>query len=361
MERTVVLYINTLAYGGAERVMVQLANGLALNGYRIILITTYHREKEYCVSKGIERIVLESGNTVRNGIRKNLGYIAKIRAICRNNDAVVIVSFMREPNVRALLATIGLKTRSLISVRCDPSREYPGLIGKLMRMLLLPMSDGCVFQTEDAKKCFPSKLIKKSRVILNPVAKEFFDVRQENPHNIVTVCRLDRQKNISLLIRAFARIEDKYPEEKLLIYGEGSSRNELEKLISSLQLNEKVILMGNSANIPEVLSKAKIFALASDFEGLPNALMEALAVGVPSVATDCPCGGPRILIEDGINGLLVPVNDEVILAEAIGTLLSNQELSYRLGNEAVKRAREQYYPKVILNQWLDFIEDTVGK
>ena len=361
MTSTIVLYISTLAYGGAERVMSQLANGLSAKNYRVILVTTYHWENEYPVDKMVERIVLEPGDTVRNGIRKNIGYISMIRRICRENGALLVISFMKQPNVRALLATIGLGTKSIVSVRNDPLREYPGITGRLMRRFLLPLADGCVFQTADAENCFPAKLRRKSRIILNPVKKEFFAVKRENPQNIVAVCRLEYQKNVGLLIRTFSRIAEEHPAEKLLIYGEGSCRDELEKLIDKLQLGDRVKLMGTSTNIPEVLSKAKIFALTSDYEGLPNALMEALAVGVPSIATDCPCGGPRTLIENGINGLLVPVNDELILAEAIGMLLSNGELSCRLGNEAVKRAREQYFPEVILDQWLDFIECIVGK
>ena len=127
-------------------------------------------------------------------------------------------------------------------------------------------------------------------------------------------------------------------------------------MITSLQLDGRVILKGRSTNIPEVLSEAKIFALASDFEGLPNALMEALAVGIPSIATDCPCGGPRVLIEDGVNGRLVPVGDENKMAEALDMLLADSKYAARLGSEAAVRAAEQFRSDVVIDQWREMIE-----
>lgn len=360
MKEAIVLYINILAGGGAERVMAQLANGLSARGYRVILVTTYIRTNEYPIDQKVERIILEHGNTVRNGLRKNIGYIAKLRGICHDNHAGIIVSFMREPNVRALLAAIGTGTKNIISVRNDPIKEYPGPAGRFMRSFLLPMADGCVFQTEDAQKAFPERLRMKSRIILNPVAKEFFGIKRECPRHVITVCRLAPQKNIGLLIRAFARLSEKYPDEKLLIYGEGDSRGECERLIGSLNLDDRIKLMGTSTEIPEVLSKAKIFALSSDYEGMPNALMEALAAGVPSIATDCPCGGPGILIEDGVNGLLVPVGDEDKMAGALDVLLSNPKYAERLGAAAAARASGQFGSDVVLEQWREMIEETAS-
>ena len=175
MKRNIVLYISQLADGGAERVMTLLANELTVKNYRVILVTTYHRENEYPVEKDVERIVLESVDSVQNGFRKNIGYILKLREICRNNQADVVISFLREPNVRALLATIGTGTKNIISVRSNPLKEYGGITERIIRRFLFPLADGCVFQTEDAKKAFPERLNKKSRVILS--GKSFYYVK----------------------------------------------------------------------------------------------------------------------------------------------------------------------------------------
>ena len=240
MKNTIALYIGSLAIGGAERVISQLANGLVAMEYRIILITTYQKMNEYAIRDGVERIILDQGSTTHNGLGKNIKYIMQIREICRNNNVAIIISFMREPNVRALLATVGLRTKNIISVRNDPLREYPGFIGKLICKCLFPIADACVFQTEKAKSFFPVGIRKKSRVILNPIAKEFFSVKRNDLQNVVTVCRLEQQKNIGLLIRAFAKIEKEYPAEKLLIYGEGEQKRELKALIDKLAKGESI-------------------------------------------------------------------------------------------------------------------------
>ena len=353
-------YINAIHEGGAERVMVNLAKQFTEVGYDVILVTSFSDSWEYQISPLVHRISMEAVEIKQNRLARNVRRISKLRDICRKEKPDVLISFMQEPNFRALLASIGLPLKTIVSVRNDPAREYAGKIGRFVGKVLLPMADGCVFQTEQAKAWFPVRLQKKSAIIMNEVSETFFDTVRENVANVVTVGRLNKQKNHELLLRAFSRISAKHPSEKLLIYGEGDQRALLAETIASLGLEGRVVLMGSTSQVAKALSEARIFVLSSDYEGMPNALMEALAVGVPSISTDCPCGGPQMLIEHEKNGLLVPVGDEVALAAAMDKLLSNKEYAEALG-AAARESAKRYTPREIFEEWRAYVENICVK
>jgi glycosyltransferase involved in cell wall biosynthesis len=191
---------------------------------------------------------------------------------------------------------------------------------------------------------------------MNQVSDSFFDVeRGGEPHDIVSVGRLTAQKNQALLIRAFARIAGR-TKEKLRLYGAGELREELQALIESLGLSERVRLMGLSGNVAGDVRNARMFVLSSDYEGLPNALLEAMAMGLPCVSTDCQGGGPAMVIENGVNGLLTPIGDEEALAAAMLRLLQNPEEAEAMGR-AAKKAAERFRPDAVFEQWRQYAED----
>ena len=200
---------------------------------------------------------------------------------------------------------------------------------------------------------------KKSRIIYNAVKKDFYDIiREPDLHRIVTCGRLQPQKNHILLIDAFALIAESFPEVSLHIYGNGFMKDEIQQYIEKKELAQRVILEGPTADVPSVLKNAGMFVLSSDYEGMPNALMEALAAGVPSVSTDCPCGGPRMLIKDGENGILVPVGDVEALANSMTRLLEEPGLSDNIGAVARGYAKS-YLPEKVHNQWENYIKEIV--
>lgn len=351
----IMFYINTIHYGGAERVIVNLANEFLNRGYETVFITSYKVNQEYFLNKKILRLSLEEKKSEESFIKRNITRTLRLRKICRDQKPDILVSFMAEPNFRAIMATRFMKINNLISVRNDPNKEYPSFFYRFVARMLYPFASGCVFQTEDAKKWFSKRIQEKSKIILNHVDEKFYKVNYTGTRkNIVTVGRLEAQKNHEMLIRGFALIADEFPSENLLIYGEGSQLKELKTLSSSLGLNNRVFFMGTANNIQEKIKDAKLFVLSSDYEGLPNALMEAMALGIPVVSTDCPCGGPRMLIDDKINGLLVKTSDVHGLSKAMRKILIESSFASILSEKAKIKAQEFESHKVF-EKWENYI------
>ena len=321
--KKILFYINTLENGGAERAICNTASYFAEHDWKVILLTSYRVEKEYTYSDKIQRVIIEQTRTNDSAIRRNLNRIKAIRKICKDYKIDIAVSFMREPNFRLVLATWGIKTKAVISVRNDPNREYSGTVGKVVGKILLPCADGAVFQTEDAKRWFPKKLQRKAKVIYNVVDSKFFETTYCGEHDIITVGRISPQKNHTMLIKAFKKVHDEFPEERLVICGRTQTEMGIKELIEKLELEDSVILLGQRENVPEILSKAKLFVLSSDYEGMPNALMEAMAVGVPAISTDCPCGGPKELFGEELKNCLIPVGDIDALAKKMISFLQD--------------------------------------
>lgn len=351
----IMFYINTLGGGGAERVISQLANRFFESGNEVVMVLSYPVENEYPLVSGVKKVYLEQQERGQSRVMRNISRIQELRKLCKAFSPDVMISFMQEPNFRAILATIGLPVKTIVSVRNDPNREYAGKIGRFVGKHIMPLADGCIFQTEEAKQWFPKKLQDKSTIIMNEVSDSFFEVQRKPSPNVVTVGRLAEQKNQAMLIRAFAKIASKFPEQNLLIYGSGDYTELLKNEINGLQLEDRVFLMGSTSQVQEVLAQAGVFVLSSDYEGMPNALMEAMAAGVPSISTDCPCGGPRMLIRNGENGLLVPVGDENALSAAMERLLSNRSFAEKIGKQAQEDAK-RYEPKVIFREWKAFVD-----
>lgn len=350
-------YIDSMHKGGANRVMANLTDYFANSGYDVILVNDIlsgQRDPEYPVNPLVNRVILDVHCSSK--AFSNLKRITKLRELIKAEKPDSVVSFMGPPNIRMLLASAFLKCRTVVSVRNDPTKEYGvSWIKRMIANAVFLLADGCVFQTEDASLYFNRWVRRKSKVIVNPVNEAFYGVdRSDTPRNIVTVGRLVPQKNHILLIDAFAKIADEFPEENLIIYGEGPLREEMEKQIADLQLTNRIFLPGSTSRVPEVLSEAKLFVLSSDYEGMPNALMEAMAVGVPVISTDCPCGGPRSLVESESQGQLVPCGDAVALSNCMKAILSSQKLQQELSIGAKKRAYD-FLPERVFRQWEGFV------
>lgn len=356
----ILFYINTLGHGGAERVMANLANTFADSyAYDITLVTSKREETEYALSPNVKRVNLLDDYS-GNAVVRNFKLLFELRALLKREKPDVAISFLPAPNYRLLLASVGLPVKKIVSVRNDPNREYPNFINKFIAKNLYNIADKVVFQTEDAQKWFPKLIQGKSVIIMNQVDNKFYNTERDTlTKDIVSVGRLTKQKNQRLLIEAFNDIRDK-TEHNLIIYGDGEMREELEALVSELGLQERVLLPGNTDNVVDILKTAKLFVMPSDYEGMPNALLEAMAMGLPCISTDCPCGGPRMIIKDGENGVLVPTMDKDALVSAIINLINNEEKLNELGQKA-KAAALAFSPSVIIKDWENCILSLVKK
>lgn len=352
----VLMYIESFRRGGAERVFAYLANHFCSDSTSVVLVNDFVTDssiEEYPLDSRIYREYIQVSN--RGGrIVKNFYRMHKLRMIIRREKPDLVISFLRGPVTRMLLATVLMDVIKVVSVRNDPYHEFgPSRINKFVYGNLLRMADGCVFQLPEAANYFPKAVQKQMAVIKNPVKSSFFSVKRScSVSDIVTFGRLEEQKNHFLLIDAFSKIAKDFPEENLVIYGEGELRESLVDHIKKIGLIDRVFLPGNISDTASKLSTCKVFVLSSNFEGMPNALLEAMAAGVPIVSTDCPCGGPRELLRSG-GGLLVPVGDCDSLADALTWVLSNYQKAVDMGMMAHQQAL-LFKEDIVLKQWDDY-------
>ena len=367
MSRKILFHHNCLEQGGAERVISNLANEFCRNGDDVIVATEWQGEDEFALEPGVRRIHVGLSAEQENKSRPAKIYyrLANLKKLLKEEKPDVAIGFTRKPLYRLLMAAKGLKTPVIIAVRTDPKGHYDTLTDRIGIPLLMPRADGAVFQTSGQRDFFPTYIRERSTIILNPVSDKYLDAKEvEVKHKtIVHSGRLVDFKNQPLLIRAFLKVHEKHPDYSLLIYGPDSfdgTKEILEDIIKTNKAEDFVKLMGGSDDLENELPNGEIYAFSSDWEGLPNALIEAMSLGLPVVATDCPCGGPATLIEDGVNGLLVPVGDETKMAEAICRLIEDKEFASKLGRKAREITQIVNGP-AITEQWREYIERIIEK
>lgn len=366
--KKIVFHLNCLERGGAERVVANLSGQFVQNGYQVWIATEWQGEDEYEIDPRIRRVHvgLSKKQEIHGRIGKFVDRIWNLRRFIQKIEPDIVIAFARRANYRALTATIGMKTPVLISVRINPIGFYDFLSDKIQIPILFRRAAGCVFQTQEQQAFFPEFIQKKSRIILNPINRKFIGnpipSEEEREKAVVHSGRLVDFKNQLLLIRAFVRVHEQHPDYVLKIYGPDAfdgTREQLEALIEEKDAEHYIFLMGASAQLEKDLIGGAVAAFSSDYEGMPNAMLEAMALGLPVVATDCPPGGPRMVIENEKNGLLVPVRDELALANAINRLIEDRALATRLGAQAAKIG-EAAAPQRIFEQWRDYIEELIG-
>lgn len=353
----ILFYIGNLRKGGAERVVVTLSNNLVKSN-DVTIITTTDEKVEYELDKNVNIFNLKDFKGNKNSLSKNIIYLKKLSKYIRKINPDIILGFLPEPSYRLLLLKPFIKTPVIISDRNDPKIEYASFKSKIIMKWLYHRADGFVFQTSEAQNYFSKKIQSKSTVIANPVDDKFFNVNYcgEKSKEFINVGRLNKQKNQILLIESFKEVVKKYPDYKLLIYGDGNMKEEISSYIIKNKLNDNVKLCGNVDNIENVLKDKKGFILSSKYEGMPNALMEAMAVGMPCISTDCPCGGPRELIDNNKNGLLVENDNKDELIFSISMLIENNDKCKQLSKKA-KEKMKNYSCNKIVNKWFNFMKE----
>jgi glycosyltransferase involved in cell wall biosynthesis len=332
-----------LSGGGAERFTVTFANALQQDSnYLVYLLTSRKQENEYPLSKDVSRYCILTKSFLKN--------IFIVRNFLIKNDIDTAVAIGIYCNLILCAANILLKTKVIISERNAPQQDKISFFSKVLRKCLYWNADFYIFQTKGAQSFYSKQIQKRSAVIHNPVIENLPQRSDVCIKEIVAVGRLMPQKNYPLLINAFANVVKTHPEYKLRIFGQGILLPQLQELTEKLKLTDKIIFEGFCSNVHQAIKDSDIFVMTSDFEGMPNSLMEAMAMGFPVISTDCPAGGPAELIQNDRNGLLVKVRDVKGLVDSILRLIEDNDLKIRLQTNA-KNIRNTHCTTEIIKAW----------
>ena len=358
----IVFFIGGLSGGGAERVVCNLASFLANRNHFVTILSMADDEATYGLANSVKRIDLISQSERKNVLYDFLVRYWRLIKYVRNSDDDVFVVFLPITILMFFSIRWLTKAKVIASERNLPS-TYPGWQQVLLRKMA-GCANGWVFQTEEQKRWYNVSMGISQVVIPNAANFKFQSgstiAISERKKVIVNVGRLKPQKNQALLLKAFALIKDKYPDYILSIYGDGPLQNNLLTLARELRIERKVNFHGFVKDISPEILKSSVFVLSSDFEGMPNALMEAMALGIPCISTDCGGGGAKALIENEKNGLLVPCNDEHALANAICRILDNQPFAETIGLEA-REICKNLSPEKVYGEWEKFIFNIISQ
>ena len=351
-----------MGMGGAERVISILSKGLADKGHSVS-IGMFHVTPQTSAYALDERVALDNITSCRFSTPKQIkATLRNLETYLKKVSPDVVISFTNIVCAQVSIVCKKMGIPIIFSERNDPRRLLKGVKDKLFQQLLIWNVRDVVFQTEGAKRLYPKRIGKKSQVILNPVDTSKFPpyYEGERKKEIVSVGRLEPQKRQDVLIRAFAIVAQKHPEFVLKIYGQGTQEAALQELIRQLQLEDRVFLMGTRNNIFDHINESAMFAFSSDFEGLPNALIEAMALGLPCVSTRCSPGGAEEVIKDGENGYLVPCGDVECLGNTMLQMLENYDASLEMGKKA-RAIKTRVDREEIIDAWERFIYGVVNR
>lgn len=294
-------------------------------------------------------------------IDKLLRYGA-LRRLVRESRPDLVLALPEDIGVFVIpsLAATGIPV--VVSERNDPRTMPWKLATRILRRLVYPFAAGFVFQTKGAASYFPRAIQDRGIVLPNPLDLERLPEAHvgERRKEVVAAGRLDKQKNFSLMIRAFARFHQTHPDYVLTIYGEGRERGRLESLANSLFEPGIVTLPGRSDALLREINGAAMFVLSSDYEGMPNVVIEAMALGMPVVSTDCPSGGSAYLIDSGRNGVLVPVGDVEGLGNAMRHVADDPTYAKGLGENALTIIR-RLDAAVVVSRWSEYLNDVIER
>lgn len=400
--KKVLMVMPHMVGGGAERVAAQIMNKLNERGYdtRFILTTAKKNEvvrsdlnektelillteemKAETTGQKLSHLPARAYSTVFGKLyEKQNKYvpasvgkatiewqyhrkIAWLRRYLLDNPDMTVIVFLQPSIPMVLLAVQGLPNKIIISERADPNRLMKKRYGKPFIEKYYTRADAVVFQTEDAKSVYPETVSAKGTIIPNPLKdnlpKPYHGKRNKN---ITTFCRISNQKNLALLVDAFAKVHKDHPDYTLRVIGDAPNDEGEQVLkainsqIEELNLQDAVKLEPFMANVHEAIIKDAMYVNSSDYEGISNAMLEAMAIGMPVVCTDCPIGGAKATITDVENGLLVPIQDAESLSKAINRVIEEDDLADKLSYNACKLRDELSLDK-ITDQWISLLGD----
>ncbi len=338
--------------GGSERVCTLIANSFAAKGYDVFFYAIHSEKREYYID---ERVKYIYGGF--KGANKAIGFLKrtlKLRRFLRKEHIEVFISFIYEEGVATYKSR---KIKKIFSLRNDPSR----IRNSKQKMIekLYADADRVVFQTEDAMNFYDSSVSSHGIVIPNPIKDNLPLWDSYNCKKVIIAAgRLSPQKNFHMLIKAFGKFWTEHNDYSLVICGDGDLLEQLQEYANQLGVSSSVFFPGHVSDLHERMAKSAIYVSSSDFEGLSNSMLEALAIGIPTICTDCPVGGARAYIKDGVNGFLVPVNDDEKLSMRLAEIADDPSLGRRFSEES-KKIRKELSTSIICDQWEEVLKSSV--
>ena len=386
--------------GGAERVISILSSALVKRGFDVTLILTHQKMDEVYlrdIAEKVQVISLEDQiegmltepiearlcmlyarflgkassvfqrkvsdtSLIQKYYARNYAKVSWLKGYFKKHRKCTVISFLYDSIFLSMLS-VSRENTVIISERGDPKQSLASKTTMAFLHSMFPKADHVVFQSPDVQKWYETNMGVKGQVIFNPVKSDLPErYVGERQKKIVNFCRISDQKNLELLIEAFLKLHQDYPEYELYIYGDAvgnGAEGYLEKIkdiIEKKDVDHSIHLFGGCSDIHEKIRDYAMFVSSSDFEGMSNSMLEAMAIGLPVVCTDCPAGGARAVIRDHENGILVPVRDAERMYQAMREVIEKPELANHLSQNAVCIREEQSLEKII-EKWMEIIHD----
>lgn len=350
----IIVFVDNLYDGGGGRVASILSNALS-DEYEVYCVTKESGIR-YPLKDCVQYYTLDVHfKFLKLEILLRLfSYIRLIRKI--RPDLIISLGYVSKYTTLAKILTGHGHFKTINSERSDPYLVPSSIFMRWIRDCCYAKADVLVCQTDRVKQYFRKRIKIKTIVIPNPITPDLPYWNGIDSFDIVAACRLDGQKNLPMLIDAFGQLHEFFPQYRLHIYGEGPLEYRLKKMISDRHLHGCVELKKFTTHLHEILSHSFMFVSSSDHEGLSNSMLEALAIGIPTVCTDIPTGGASMFIKDKQNGMLTPVKDSTKFFYAMKYLIEHKELLSGISNCAIK-IRNVLAVQKIINIWMKTINE----
>lgn len=346
--------ITSITDNGVTRVVSILLDHIDYSKYDVSVLLTRKVPRKRTLNEKAR--IIEVTKDICSGLLGKFRNVSELHGILKKENFDVIIALGDYAAMYVLLACRGIRAKKIVSERNDPNREPEKKVFRKLRDKVYKKADMIVCQTNDAAAYF-SDIVKQRVIIHNPISENLpVSDRKKVTKRIVNFCRVDKQKNLELLIDAFGDFAEKHPDYSLEIYGNGPEKQNVEAYAHASAAADRIVLKDFCLNIHDEIKQAAMFVSSSDFEGMSNSMLEAMGIGLPTICTDCPIGGAHEIIQSGENGILVPVGDKKAMSEAMSRVSDDKELADRLSESAVK-IRDTLSHTKICEQWWALIDE----
>lgn len=350
----ILFIVRTLAYGGASKQLALIAEGLSKRGYEVFV---YTYNSDYTTQNLSKTFFLPEKKVLNSTLKEYIFSPLRIRKQIKKVRPDIVVSWRANAGCFCTIASLFTGVKHVFSERTDPYMETSFALKIATKFC--DFADYGVFQTKEAQNYYKRLRNGRSIVIYNPIfiKNDISLIQYDNRKNEISfVGRFFlKQKRQDIILKAFKIVLETYPKMLLVFYGDGDDMERVKKLTIDMGLQNNVVFAGVVNNILECIAKSQLLVLSSDYEGIPNVLLEAMSVGVPVISTDASPGGVRLLIKDGTNGFIVPRGDYEKLAEKIVQLIADPLLAetfIKNGFENIKK----FDPNTIFDNWDKFLK-----